>query len=845
MLKAFLSHSSEDKTNVRKIKSKVQRFWTYFDEDCFTPGEDFRDAITSRLADTDLFVFFVSRNSLNSSWVRFEIDEAYWQTTQRKNITTLVLTLDTISPSDLPAWMRKAKFEPVRNVNHAAQIIKNILLKNIPYRHVYMGREEDTANFYKEIAQYEGSYPNILAITGLNGIGRKTFIKDILGNRFSLPYTFQFEIGESEGLVELYRKLLDDNISGLTPAQIDINYKEFINGSTQEQAGEIARTLSLYTKFQSCPMLIDSGEMLNNEGCYKDDFLAVLHSFGEKFPDCYLVLIHMRLPKLSFSDKNLIKIYRLNALTPTSCYSLFDALLKQHNVPIPNDIQVKEIADYLEGYPPSIINAVRECVLEGVDIVCYDKRGLMDFQERIFKKYLDSIPFKKRDLETLTAIYNMGSISIEPLSVILGQDKENITKSLRFSHDYNIIELRSDGTYSISPPMRVSIERKLHHYSKEEFSQISKQLMDKFWKPKEDIPFNLIDVLIFAVLRSGQEKELDDFKNHLLPSHLLKAAEKANQDRDWVLAETYARKALALDAKLTSAKIILFKVLVRQETTHNRTETTKEEDSLLDDLRTNYDKSVYYLEGFRLLKRRKYVDAINKFCLAIESGDTSIPTYRDLAECYYQTNQVNEAQKKIETVMKDRKINNPFILDMAAKISISIEDFGRASEFLDKQGLVDRVENVEHRWATYYLKKGEYSTALKHANAACNGERALPEMYLLRMSIAIHQKNYQLVKEDYDLIANKYTHYNHDVREVLYTTMLLQSKGWEAAEAGFCRIRGKNPYTLNLRYKIICNKLKDNNVPFHEMKKLQAEKDQLESKIMFDPLCQFQCYDFQ
>ncbi len=846
MVKAFLSHSSADKKIVRKIKNRIQRFWTYFDEDCFNPGEDFRTAITERLSDTNLFVLFVSQNSLNSSWVRFEMDEAWWQTVQRKNITILVLTLEPISPLDLPYWMRKAKFEPVRTVNHAAQLIKSILLDSIPiYKPVYMGREEDTANFYREIAQYEGCHPNIFVITGLNGIGRRTFIKDILNNRFSLPYNAQFEIGESEGLTELYRKLLDDNIEGLTPEQVDTYYKEFVVATASEQAGEIARTLSMYTQAQSCPILIDSGEMLNNDGYYKENFLAVFRSFESKFSDSYLAILHMRLPKSYPCDKNLIKVCRLKALSPTSCYSLFEALLRRQNIPIPDTAQVKEIADYLEGYPPSIINAVRECALEGIDIVCGDKRSLMDFQERIFKKYLDSIPFEKTDIEILTVIYNMGNISIGPLVAILGQTIETITKSLRLSHDYNIVELRSDGTYAIAPPMRVSIERKLHHYTKEEFSHISTRLLKEFWKPKEFIPFNLIDTIIFAVLRSGQEQELEDFKNHLLPSHLLKAAEKSNQDCDWALAETYARKALELDEKLVPAKIILFKVLVRQETPHNCAIATEEENTLLSDLRIEHDKNVYYLEGFRLLKRHKYYDAIEKFRLAIISGDTSIPTYRDLAECYYQTNQVDLAQKEIEVIMKDRKINNPFILDMAAKIAISVEDFNGARNILEKQELVDRIENVAHRWATYYLKKGEYSAAFRYADDACNGERVLPEMYLLRMNIAIHQKNNQMVKDDYELIGKKYAHYNHDVREVLYTTMLLQSQGWETAEAAFCHIRRENPYTRNLRYKIVSAKLNDNKIPFHEKRDLEAEKSQLEKKQMFDPLHQFQCYDFQ
>lgn len=846
MVKAFLSHSSVDKTVVRQIKNKLQRLWTYFDEDCFAPGEDFRNAITSRLADTNLFVLFVSENSLASSWVRFEMDEAYWQTIQRDNINILVLTLESISPTDLPTWMRKAKFEAIRTVGQAAQLIKHMLIDNIPVcKPVYMGRETDTSKFYSDLAGYDGQYPNIFAISGLNGIGRRTFIKDILNNRFSLPFNSQFEIGESEGILELYRKLLDDGIEGLSPEDTRMYYDKFINATKDEQVGEIARILSAYASAQSFPVLVDGGAILDNEGEYKEDFLAIFRAFRERFPDCYLVLIHTRSPKLRGPDRDLIKFCRIHALTPDSCYSLFDALLRRQNVPISDDAQVKEIAGYLEGYPPSIINAVRECAFEGVDLVCSDKRNLIDFQERIFKKYLDSTSLSEIDTEILTAVYNMSNISIEPLSVILGKAKEIVVTSLRKLHDYNIIELRSDGTYIIAPPMRVAIERKVHHYGKEEFSKISKCLYEAYWKPENFIAFHLIDTVIFAVLRSGEEKELDDFKNHLLPSHLLKAAIEANQKRDWAAAEAYARKALTLDNNLLPAKSILFKVLVRQETTQNQAVSEKEENNLLDDLRTAHDKSVYYLEGFRLLKRRQYQEAIKRFLLAIESGDSSIPTYRDLAECYYQTNQIEEAQKKIETVMKDRKINNPFIVDMAAKIAISIGDFEKASDILDKQALVDRPENVAHRWATYYLKKEDYAAAIESANAACGGERVLPEMHLLRMSIAIHQRDYKLVKEEYDLIDQKYKHYNRDVREILYTTMLLNSQGWEVAEARFQHIHRENPYTRNLRYKIIELKLKDNRVPFHEKKKLEEEMAQLEAKKMFDPLYQFQCYDFQ
>ena len=778
--------------------------------------------------------------------VKFELDEAYFQSVQRNNIAILVLALEDITPQDLPSWMRRAKFGKVRTVCLAAQQIKNMLFSSVSVRNtVYMGRENDTAAFYNQITQYEELIPNIFAIVGLNGVGRRTFIKDIFARRFSLPYYSEFEIDESEGLIEIYRKLLDDNLEERSPDEIEKCYKAFLNAPTSTQGEEVARLLSVYTDAQICPILIDRGEMLNDEGFYKKDFIEVLRSFKVKYPDCYLVLVHMRLPKLGVQDRELLHIFRLRALDSINCYTLFDSLLKRQNIPVHNSNQVKEIAEYLEGYPPAILNAVKHCAVEGVDLVCCDKRNLVDFQERVFKKYLDSIHLTDLDENVLSVIYNMNSIAIDPLSIILEQPKELVAVSLGHSHDYNIVELRSDGTYSIAPPMRVSVERKLQRFSKEKFSEISKRLIDLCWKPDDTIHFGLIDNIICAILRSGQEDELKEFRDFLLPSHLLKAAQKANRDRDWHLAETYARKALALDENLNPAKSILFKVLVRQETTRSVQKVAEEENRILESLRKSKDKGIFYLEGFRLLKRRNYEQAIQKFHLAIQSGDTSIPTYRDLAECYYQTNQIEQARREIDIIMKDRKIENPFIIDLAAKISIGIEHYNEADSLLEKQELVDRPENVAHRRATYYLKKEDYLTALDYAKTACRGERVLPEMHLLLMGIAIHTGDYNLVKNEYELIGEKYTHYNRDVREILYTTMLLQSQGWAAAEASFMRIRGQSPYAKNIRYKIICSKLKDEKVSFYEKAELEAEKSKLESEKMFDPFCQFQCFDFQ
>ncbi len=851
MSKAFLSHSSLDKQEIRKIKTKLQRIWAYFDEDCFDAGEDFRSEIIKHLEDTSLFVLFVSTNSLNSSWVQFEIDEIYWQTIQRKNIQILVLALENISVQQLPVWMRKAKFETVKTAQLAAQLIKNKLMQTLSIdNEVYMGREDDIKLFFDDINNIQPYFPNIIAIVGLNGIGRRKFIKDILSRRFSIDLTTEFYLEEAGGLIELYRKMLDDNIEGNSSDDIHELYELFKNGTTDNKTKEIARMLACYMENNICPIIIDDNTMLNDKGFYKEEFLPVLKKFSQTFPDYYLVLLHTRLPKLNIQDKFLIYIHRLYALSDANCYHLFDSLLKRNHVYVHNHEQVKEIAKHLEGYPPAILNATQECKLEGIDIVCNDKSSLIDFQGRLFDKYLAKLPLENNENQIMTVMNNIGNVSINVLSVIMNEDPECVAMALKNCHDYNIVEQRADGTYAISPPMRVAAGRKFSRYDKAQFSKISESLIDKFWNKEQDIDFQIIDVIINTILQSGQEDTLLQFKDYILPSHLLKAAEKANQKTDWPLAEKYARKALELDSTLNDARFLLFKQLVRQESPKTKEKYNTEENSILEVLRTSYDIRFYYLEGFRCWKRRKFKDAINYFELAIKAGDNSITVHRDLAECYYQINQIGKAQKEIALVMGtedgDRKISNPFILDLASKIAISLDNFELARELLDKQELVDRSENVEHRWATFYMKKEQYSDALEHSTNACEGERVLPEMHLLRMSIAIRLKKYDIVDEEYKFIHQKCKFYNADICETLYTTMLLFTRGWQTAEAGLLKINNKtSPIVLNLRHKILTAKLADKTITPIVKQKIQAELNEIEKKRMDDILNQMQYYDIR
>lgn len=71
-MKAFLSHSSQDKQFVGAVAKELGRQFCVFDEQVFETGNEFKDSIERGLDESSVFVLFASRKALESIWVKFE-----------------------------------------------------------------------------------------------------------------------------------------------------------------------------------------------------------------------------------------------------------------------------------------------------------------------------------------------------------------------------------------------------------------------------------------------------------------------------------------------------------------------------------------------------------------------------------------------------------------------------------------------------------------------------------------------------------------------------------------------------------------------------------------------------
>lgn len=85
MAKIFISHSSRDKRFVRTLKEDLNEnnIETWFDEDQLDIGDSLIEKIESSLEESTHFLIILSPNSVNSDWVKLELNKAIQQVSKR------------------------------------------------------------------------------------------------------------------------------------------------------------------------------------------------------------------------------------------------------------------------------------------------------------------------------------------------------------------------------------------------------------------------------------------------------------------------------------------------------------------------------------------------------------------------------------------------------------------------------------------------------------------------------------------------------------------------------------------------------------------------------------------
>jgi hypothetical protein len=212
-MKAFLSHSSLDKEFVETVASELGRASCILDKWSFETGVDFKRSIEKGLSDSSVFVLFASRNALKSVWVDFEIEEAWFRKLQKKLATALVYLIEaSLTPDDLPEWLRRAKVSTQNVPKVIARDIRihmndSMLARQDPY---FVGRTKEIGALEQVLTPVDGSPPPRAAfIVGLPGVGRRTLLRHAIPSTLNLRRMVEIRISDGDDSNDICAKAAD------------------------------------------------------------------------------------------------------------------------------------------------------------------------------------------------------------------------------------------------------------------------------------------------------------------------------------------------------------------------------------------------------------------------------------------------------------------------------------------------------------------------------------------------------------------------------------------------------------------------------------------------------------
>lgn len=244
MIKAFLSHSSSDKESyVNIVANKLGKQNIHYDEFTFEYGEKTITEIFKGIDRSELFVFFISNESLNSEWVKKEIFFAKnnLDRYELKKIYPIIID-NTVTHKDarIPDWIRQEyNLKLISKPSIAANKIWQKLIELSWDIHpilkkrntLFVGRNDKLEEFEQRIDDFNKNKPKSIIVSGIPGVGRRTFLKNALVKTTTYDQSYaplSIYLDRNDSIEDFIFKLndlsisdIDDDLSNMLTKSID------------------------------------------------------------------------------------------------------------------------------------------------------------------------------------------------------------------------------------------------------------------------------------------------------------------------------------------------------------------------------------------------------------------------------------------------------------------------------------------------------------------------------------------------------------------------------------------------------------------------------------------------
>lgn len=543
MAKAFLSHSSEDKDLVRKVAEQLGNKNCVLDEISFEPGRKTLEQIFSELDTSDIFVLFISHQSLESLWVKKEINRAKENLKNDFLERIFPIIIDeniTYSDARIPKWI--AKPYNLKFINNEVIILKKIRqsLKEVNFKKTkfnqeieknFVGRNAEIEKFENDINNIDNWTPTyIIAYNYFEGIGRRTFLKNALRkheltNYLDTPTTIT--IDSKESIENFIYKL---NTIGKISEIVEYDFSVL---SIEAKIEIAVKLLKQFMDYKELVFVIDEGGIILPNNSIVDWFKSIVNDkvFDNNLVICLISKFRPNEAQLRRDKKALV--YRIPELSKPESKNLFLRLLKIYQLENLRREDKEFFINHLNGIPSQIIYAVNLIEINPLEA----KKNINEILEYSDKfsstilNHLENTPYAYQ----LSVLLSTNEIfSIDLINKVFGENDETAI-ALQKLFDLSLFNFVFGGYeyVKLNPTLSDFINRskiKLDYGYNDRLNEVTKHLL------KEDLDKIIIDDYseFMITLQKMLEDEVKIPKKYFIPSliikNIIKEYDKGNYD---------------------------------------------------------------------------------------------------------------------------------------------------------------------------------------------------------------------------------------------------------------------------------------------------------------------------
>ncbi|MEC5395903.1 TIR domain-containing protein [Bergeyella sp. RCAD1439] len=716
MAKAFLSHSSKDKDLVRKVAQQLGNKNCVLDEISFDPGRKTLEQILSELDSSDIFVLFISNESLESTWVKKEINRAKENLSNDYLDRIIPIIIDeniTYSDTRIPKWI--AKPYNLKFIENEVIILKKIrqALKEVNFKKTkfnqeieknFVGRNAEMEKFENDINNIDNWTPTyIIAYNYFEGIGRRTFLKNALRkyeltNYLDSPTTIT--IDSKESIENFIYKL---NTISKIPEILDYDFSVLSIESKIEIA---VKLLKQFMDYKELVFVIDEGGIVLPNNTIVDWFKSLVNNelFDNNLILCLISKFRPNEAQLKRKKKSLV--YRIPELSKPESKNLFLRLLKIYQLENLRREDKEFFIEHLNGIPSQIIYAVNLIEINPLEAK-KNINEIVEYSDRFSSTILNHLKDTPNAYQLAIFLSTNEIFSIDLINKVFGEN-DDTSAALQKLFDLSLFNFLFGGYeyVKLNPTLSDFINRskiRIDNEFNDRLNNVTKELL------KEDLDKIIInDYSEFMItLQNMLVNEIKIPKKYFIPSliikNVIKEYDKGNYD--YVI-----RICLELLENSNYDQQIIWETYYRLTLAYARTKNDKFFDHISFFKNEINNLDYYFLLGFYHRHKGNKSKALEYYHKALEFYPEHSRTKRELVNLYLSLGQYEDALELAKENYEKRKTNIYHIHSYFISVIRRKKQF-TSSEITTLQTLMNAVESNPDIKSDDILRcmKGEYA----------------------------------------------------------------------------------------------------------------------------------------